>query len=161
MIILDIDGCVLDNRRLPSYKEWLAAIPTLEPNQPLIDMMTPNLANVMFVTGRGEEVRQLTMDWFHVHWPEAIERSMGFRFRPANSYLPSEVVKLQILKDLEKAGYPKPTIAIDDVKANIEMFQSMGIITMHHLLPGAVYRDIHPTPSEFKEFVLKEEIGEL
>ncbi len=144
MIILDIDGCVLDNRRLPTYREWLAAIPTMEPNQPLIDMMTPILGDVMFVTGRGEEVRQQTVDWFQVHWPLAIERSMGFRFRPANDWRPSEIVKLEIVEQLAAAGYPKPTIAIDDVKANIEMFQSLGIITMHHLLPGATYRDLGP-----------------
>ena len=149
MIIVDIDGCVLDNRRLPTYREWLTKIPVLKPNQPFIDMMTPVLPNCIFVTGRGEEVRQLTMDWFHVHWPEAIEKSMGFRFRPAKDRRPSEEVKSEILDMLDITGYPKPTIAIDDVKANIEMFQSRGIITMHHLLPGATYRDIKPTKEEF------------
>lgn len=151
MLIVDIDGCVLDNRRLPTYKEWLAKIPYLEPNQPFIDMITPVLKDVMFVTGRGEEVRQLTIDWFQVHWPLAIEKSMGFRFRPANDKRPSEEVKHQILLELEAAGYPKPTIAIDDVKANIDMFQSMGIITMHHLLPGATYRDLTPEDTDLKK----------
>jgi hypothetical protein len=144
MIILDIDGCVLDNRRLPTYKEWLAAIPSLRPNQPLIDMMTPSLPSVMFVTGRSEDVRELTMDWFHVYWPEAIERSMGFQFRPLGDKRASEYVKEDALARLAMQGYPKPTLAIDDVPANIAMFERHGLITMHHRLPGATYRDLRP-----------------
>ena len=105
-------------------------------------MMTPVLSNVMFVTGRGEEVRQLTIDWFHVHWPRALEKSMGFRFRPANDRRPSEIVKREIIKQLATAGYPAPTIAIDDHEGNIKMFQSLGIITMQHRLPGASYKDL-------------------
>ena len=59
------------------------------------------------------------------------------------------MVKREIMMELEAARYPKPTIAIDDVTANIEMFQSLGIITMQHILPGATYRDLTPDVSDF------------
>ena len=138
MIILDIDGCVSDNRGFASFQEWREAIPIMKPNQPIIDLMTPSLANIMFVTGRGNEVRRLTIDWFHIHWPLAIERSMGFRFRPTNDLRPSDEIKSEILDDLKREGYPLPLLAIDDDARNIAMFQLRGISTMQHHMPGAL-----------------------
>ncbi len=140
MIIVDIDGVVTDNRGITSFKQWERLFPIMEPNQALIELITPNLKHVMFVTGRSEQYRDSTMAWFQVHWPEAIEKSMGFQFRPSDDYRDSSLVKSDLLDRLKEAGYPLPTLAIDDVDSNIEMYRARGIPTMQHLLPDGVNR---------------------
>ncbi len=137
MIICDIDGVVCDNRVVRSFAEWEKLMRSLEPNTAFIKLLTPSLKDVMFVTARSERYRERTMAWFQIHWPLAIDRSMGFHFRPEGDFSSSDEVKLEILKGLSNAGYPMPTLAIDDITDNIAMFQNLGIPTMQHLMPGA------------------------
>ena len=137
MIIVDIDGVVVDNRDCKSFKEWEDKFETMPPNDALIELLTPNLNRVAFVTARNTRYRERTLAWFQIHWPLAIEKGFGFWFRSALDYRPSPVVKSHLLDGMAVAGYPPPTLAIDDQDVNIEMFRARGIPTMQHLMPGA------------------------
>ena len=145
MIICDIDGVVCDNTKVATFDDWERTFDTMEPNSGLIKLLSPVLGDVMFVTGRSEKYRERTMAWFQVHWPEAIERSMGFQFRPLDQgSTSSDDLKRAAVKRLKAAGYPEPTLAIDDVGSNCRTYRDMGIPSMQHLVPMA---------SEFEDLV--------
>ena len=142
MILVDIDGCVINYQPSTSYLDWLGKLDQGRPNHDLIDLLEPHINHAMFVTSRNETLRDETMNWFHTHWPAAIERSMGFRFREPNDTRPSQDVKRDLVDEIARQGYPKPTLAVDDKLDNIRMFQSLGIPTIQVttktalLLPG-------------------------
>lgn len=138
-IIVDIDGCMLDDREILKYipeniedrKGWEVFhkhIWNCKPIGYMFDMVNNYKHTVIFLTAREhlQSVRQMTHNSLY-----NIEKNYMLLMRPVHDLRDSDVVKKELYNDYIKNDY-MVEYAIDDNQANIDMWESLGIPTFQH-----------------------------
>lgn len=136
-IICDLDGtlCNADHRRHfveqkpKNFKAFYEAAKNDEPNQWCVDIlegMDHLLYSVVFVTGRPEEYRQLTINWLETYIGD--KTSYHLAMRKTGDYRQDYIVKQEIydeyLKDLDIL------FCIDDRQQVVNMWRRNGLVCL-------------------------------
>jgi hypothetical protein len=132
-VIFDIDGTVANISHRRHYvrdgnKNWGAFNNTMH-----LDTVYPDVlwlynvirqtgVTMLFASGRGEEQRQVTVDWLSDN---------GFVYerlymRPARDYRPDHIIKAEILEKMRADGFD-PTMAFDDRNQVVSFWRSAGL----------------------------------
>ena len=138
-IIVDIDGCMLDDREILKYipeniedrKGWEVFhkhIWNCKPIGYMFDIVNNNKHTVIFLTAREhlQSVRQMTHNSLY-----GVEKNYMLLMRPVHDLRDSDIVKKELYEDYIKDNY-MVEYAIDDNQANIDMWESLGIPTLQH-----------------------------
>lgn len=138
-IIVDIDGCMLDDREILQYipaqpddregwNEFHKHLWKCKPIQYMFDLINGYPGQIIFVTAREhlQHVRHATNISL-----DGVNRKYLLHMRPENDYRTSNEVKKDIYEKYIKNNYIID-FAIDDAKNNIDMWQSLGINTLKH-----------------------------
>lgn len=138
-IIVDIDGCMLDDREILKYipeniedrKGWEVFhkhIWNCKPIGYMFDMVNNYKHTVIFLTAREhlQIVRQMTHNSLY-----EVEKNYMLLMRPVGDLRESHDVKKELYNDYIKDNY-SIEFAIDDNQANIDMYKSLGIPTFQH-----------------------------
>lgn len=96
-------------------------------------------ARIILASGRGEEHRQVTVDWLLKHkiYPEVVDPNYVFPefpiftyerlyMRKLNDFRSDVIVKRELLDQMRTDGY-SPTIAIDDRDGVVAMWREAGL----------------------------------
>ena len=147
-IIVDIDGTIADcnhrkhyiSRDLKykdrDYRKFYAScfddapiIPVIELVKGLVDKLgyTP-----IFVSGRSDECRTLTLTWLKVHLP-FIKNKFNLFMRAAGDFRPDDIIKkelfenqvLNVVGDIKKIEY-----VLDDRNRVVEMWRGLGLTVL-------------------------------
>lgn len=138
-IIVDIDGCMLDDREILKYipeniedlegwKEFHKHLWKCKPIGYMFDIVNNYKHTVIFLTAREhlQSVRQMTHNSLY-----EVEKNYMLLMRPVNDTRESHEVKKELYNDYIKDNYIIE-FAIDDKQENIDMWQSLGIPTLQH-----------------------------
>lgn len=138
-IIVDIDGCMLDDRDILKYipeqpddrkgwNEFHKYLWQCKPIEYMYDIVNNYEGHVIFVTAREhlQHVRHVTQNSLMM-----INRTYGLLMRPENDFRNSGEVKKDLYEKYIKDNYTID-FAIDDSIINIELWQSLGIPTLQH-----------------------------
>jgi predicted secreted acid phosphatase len=138
-IIVDIDGCMLDDRNILQHlpaqandrEGWNAFNKHLwkcEPIRYMFDIVNSYKGHVIFVTAREcfQHVLAVTNESLN-----EVDYNYSLFMREENDYRPSNEVKKDIYDNYIKDNYIID-FAIDDREENIKMWQSLGIPTLQH-----------------------------
>ena len=138
-IIVDIDGCMLDDREILKYipeniedregwTEFHKHLWNCKPIGYMFDIVNNYKHTVIFMTAREhlQSVRQMTHNSLY-----GVEKNYMLLMRPAGNLKDSHEVKKELYNDYIKNDY-MVEYAIDDNQANIDMWQSLGIPTFQH-----------------------------
>ena len=133
--IFDIDGTLADlkHRRhfveRPGKKDWDAFFDACDGDEPIAHVIS--LANtlhiagfaIVYVTGRPERLRMPTVSWlYHIAkspWGPIYMRKDG-------DYRDDAIVKMELLRDVKRAGYV-PLMAFDDRNKVVRMWRENGV----------------------------------
>ena len=134
--ICDIDGTVADiSHRLhfirKEPKDWrgfFAACPQDQPILPVIltiRALRDSGAQIVFVTGRSDEIRKETVEWLGKF--QLVNRSALF-FRQQGDHREDKILKSELLDQVLEL-FPAETIAgvFEDRKQVVEMYRSRGL----------------------------------
>lgn len=133
---IDIDGVLSDpTHRLHHLsgrqKNWHGFFSEAIGDQPLvqgIELVRHLLASgldVVYVSGRPEQLRADTLDWFETHdVPEA-----PLTLRPHRDYRPAPVWKLEVYREL--AGVVEVRTIVDDDLRVVEALRTAGFSVRH------------------------------
>jgi len=135
-VLVDIDGTIADlTHRLHfisegqnDWKAFYAAAGSDAPIEPVIKIVRAlwkDLETVILVSGRSEEIKDLTRMWLRNYGVKYNELHM----RKEGDYRPDHVVKKEILDSLRARDYA-PYLAIDDRPSVISLWESEGIKTL-------------------------------
>ena len=129
--VFDLDGTVCDvcHRRQwvatkPKNSDaWNAGISEDTPNAPVLDTLNAlaNSFDIVLVSGRGSEYRQVTVDWLRKHGV----RYTSLFMRPANDHRPDDEVKAELADEVEKTF--KILGVFDDRKKVVDMWIKRGL----------------------------------
>jgi hypothetical protein len=138
-IIVDIDGCMLDDREILKYipeniedrEAWKVFHKNLWKCKPIgymFDIVNNYKHTVIFMTAREhlQSVRQMTHNSLC-----GVEKNYMLLMRPVHDLRDSDVVKKDLYNNYIKDNYIVE-YAIDDNQENINMYQSLGIPTLQH-----------------------------
>ncbi len=141
-IIFDIDGTLADcrhrrhfvtngNHDWKSFNESMVMDSPIKPIIRLADMLYGR-EQVIFVTGRTEEYREVTEDWLNERLTARFDvRSL--KMRKYKDYRPDCIIKEEILMELKAEGF-WPDLVIDDRQSVVDMWRSHGIICLQNHL---------------------------
>lgn len=136
-VLFDIDGTLanIDHRRPilkndpHNWKDFFAAMGDDTPNQEIIDlyklMWSSDRYECIVVSGRPEQYRQLTEQWFtwnHIPFNRLI-------MRPEKDQRPDHVVKEEILNTLHDEG-KKIAFVVDDRQSVVDMWRRNGLLCL-------------------------------
>lgn len=129
-IIVDLDGTLCDcehRRHFIEKKDWKSFYESARVDKAsqnvlnFVKLMTPS-HTILFVTGRPDEYRGLTEDWFEKHF---IDR--GFLFmRKTGDFRKDCIVKQEIYENEIKPNF-NVVLCIDDRKQVVDMWRSLGL----------------------------------
>jgi|ERR1700722_954582 len=137
-IIVDIDGTIADCRHRihlvkDGRKEWKKFFDLMHedlPIQPVIRLVNAMFnanSDILYVTGRPEEYRAATTNWFQdntVHCNDILMRKTG-------DFRPDYIIKEEILFQQQGIGF-WPDLVIDDNQVVVDMWRKHGIITLQN-----------------------------
>jgi predicted kinase len=130
--LVDIDGTVADvQHRLHLLPDWAAFFGAMEqdpPIQPVIDIVNRLSVTdrIVFVSGRPEEYRTVTLDWLrrqHVMFDALF-------MRPSGDYRPDHVVKAELLAQIRERFDVQAVI--DDRPSVVEMWRREGLVCLQN-----------------------------
>ena len=137
LIVCDLDGTVAKithrvhyvrtNPR--NYEAFSAAIPLDTPEKEVIGVINALHSaghKVVFASGRGEQDREVTLNWMVEHIGEWVLNT-NLYMRKKKDYRSDEIIKTEILSQIESELGSKPDIAIDDRLNVCRMWHSHGI----------------------------------
>lgn len=130
IVLTDLDGTLARARwRADIRPDWHAyweASKDDKPNQIMTELIAQlgQSHQVICITSRPEVWRQLTVQWLLKHRVLVDELYM----RPEQDYSKSPELKLKLVTPLNLD--PKTVLAIDDRRDVIEMYQSLGFMTL-------------------------------
>jgi hypothetical protein len=133
--LFDIDGTVADlSHRLHHIqgekKDWPAFFADCHGDAPIphIIKLAHDLAletDIVFVSGRSDQVREQTLAWLQTHFGDLIH-SPGIYMRREGDHRPDNLVKAELLDRILKDGY-EPIMAFDDRDQVVKMWRERGI----------------------------------
>lgn len=151
-IIVDIDGTVADSRHRvhhivnPEGKvNWPAWDADAHLDPPigwvieLVNKFAMDGYSIIFVTGRGERLREVTIEWLKKHisslskesdilvrYLEKDAEGDLLQMRPEGDHRPDTVVKAEIYKAVIEPEYDV-LFAIDDKASVVDMWRALGV----------------------------------
>ena len=129
-ILVDIDGVVADCghrvKLIPDWDAFFAAAKDDKPIQPIIDFLREiDHLDVVFITGRPERIRALTIEWFSkykLYHDELLMRADG-------DYREDYVVKRELYEAYRKEMEEEEPIAIfEDRDQVVGMWRELGLL---------------------------------
>lgn len=149
-IIVDLDGTLsnsehrnhfVDRDGRKDFKSFCDNLIYDPPNEwcvSLINAMYKDGIMPLYVTGRSDEYRELTLQWFHNNFSESKHPivlhnnyvSDNLYMRPANNYDSDVVIKTDIYNSKLKDKYDI-IFCIDDRKKISSMWRSLGLVCLH------------------------------
>lgn len=139
-IIVDIDGTLaILNHRLhhvknpegkKNFDKFFAEAHKDTPKQNVIDIVS-SLSNdhvVIFLTGRPEKLREVTLKWLQTYVPINLERSIDYNLtmRPDGDYTPDDELKQSMYEELVKPKFDVVGI-FDDRQRVVNMWRRIGL----------------------------------
>jgi len=133
-ILFDIDGtlALIDHRRhfldgnRPDWKSFNARMGDDTPNVPVVTLYKTlrdtNDFELILVSGRGEENREITQRW--LVWNEIPFDTL--LMRPKNDSRPDTDIKLEFLEALRNQG-KQILFAVDDRQSVVDMWRANGV----------------------------------
>lgn len=129
--LFDIDGTLADLTHRLSHiqkepKDWNAFFDACADDAPIghiveLATMLSIHSRVVFVSGRSDRVRDVTMDWLR-------DRGLfgPLYMRRDGDHRPDDIVKGELLEEILGDGW-KPVMAFDDRNQVVEMWRSRGV----------------------------------
>lgn len=135
-IIVDLDGTLCDSSQRKKYvngtqkKNWKRFYEDLVHDYPnewckeLVYNFFKNGCHIIFITGRPEEYRDLTLDWLekHLQWLSNFDLHM----RPRGDYRKDYILKQEIFDEHVRYKY-NVLFCIDDRKQVVDGWRSIGL----------------------------------
>lgn len=127
-IIVDIDGTLCDcehRRHFIEKKDWKSFYESArvdKPNANVLEFIRLTKHEIIFVSGRPEEYRQLTWDWFVKHKITGTQLFM----RADGDFRKDSVVKREIYEK-KIAPHFDIVLCIDDRSQVVQMWRSLGL----------------------------------
>jgi len=133
--LFDLDGTLADlSHRLHHIqgdkKDWQAFFDACDQDSPIPHMveLANNLAaenDILFVSGRSDEVREKTLTWLRDQFGCWIFTE-DLYMRKAGDHRPDTVVKLELLDQIRADGWT-PVMAFDDRDSVVSTWRNAGI----------------------------------
>lgn len=136
VIIVDLDGTVCDHLhrvhlgQAGVWEEYHAACVDDEPNEDVATIIRMILAfvkfDVIFLTGRNEKFRSVTIEWLRKHRLYSDTLLM----RPDGNYERTEELKLKMLEEYfgnKEIAMERILFALDDTDRIVEAFRNYGL----------------------------------
>lgn len=136
--IFDIDGTLMDTTHRQHLidgtitpKDWPAFFEACDQDPPIPHMVElawrlADHANILFVTGRTDDVREKTLASFREHIGEWAAVSEDLYMRKAGDYRADTVVKSELMDQIIAAGWT-PIMAFEDRASVVTMWRERGI----------------------------------
>lgn len=145
-ILIDLDGCLVDNDA--RFKKWVLEqqLKGIEYNDyawaDFFEKSIDDLPNdwclqiinrmylsydVIFLTGRSDDAQEVTIRWLKKYLP--MDMSFHLFMRKSKDERKDSVIKNEILNDVILPRF-KILFALDDRTQNIEMFRENGIVAL-------------------------------
>lgn len=142
-IICDIDGTLADARhRLHliqnpegkvDWPAWDALCPKDTPVMWCVELVTAMHRagyKIIFLTGRGERIREVTLKWLTGALPETIVQTSILLMRKNGDFRKDTIVKAEYYHREIEPWY-EVAFAIDDRDTVVEMFRGLGLTVLH------------------------------
>jgi predicted kinase len=139
IVIFDIDGTLADiSHRLHHIKNgnrnWAAFNSNVSNDTPipqlhrLLRTLHQQGYRILLVSGRGEEIRQPTINWLENHNLDIYSR---LYMRPVGDYRRDTIIKQEILQQIH-ADFPTDSIefVVDDRSSVVDMWRSSGLVCL-------------------------------
>ena len=133
--LFDIDGTLSDTTHRQHYisgepKSWPAFFAACDDDAPIphIIELVMTLAvetDVLFVTGRTDDVRDKTLAWLKTHLGDWIS-STDLYMRPSGDYRADTIVKAELLDRVIADGWT-PIMVFEDRSSVVTMWRARGI----------------------------------
>lgn len=149
LYVFDLDGtlALIEHRRhfvegkIQRWDKFYAACVDDEPNVAVVTMfnlLMSSGADVLIFSGRGSEVRDLTIAWLVKHTNlDAANAEKRLLMRPVKDYTPDDKLKLDWYNQVLNEDDRKRLVAIfDDRDKVVKMWRSLGL-TCFQVAPGA------------------------
>lgn len=133
VILVDLDGtlCNIEHRRplleRKNWKEFFRLMPFDKPNEwcvTLCNALTSTGTEIIFVTGRHEEYRQITENWLSQY---------GFKqqlfMRPEGDYRQDAIVKTEIYNS-KIEPYFEVLFCVDDRQQVVDAWRALGLVCL-------------------------------
>lgn len=140
-VIIDLDGTLCDSRhRLHhivnpegkvDWAAWDAGAHLDTPNQWCVELTMAlycSRINLIFLTGRGERLQEVTQDWLSKHLP-MVAKAWLF-MRKDGDHRPDTVVKEEIYRNEIEPNF-NVLFAVDDRNSVVEMWRKIGVTCLH------------------------------
>lgn len=138
-IIIDLDGTICNlthrlhyiqngNRDYDAFHEECAYDEPIDDIIAVVQSLRDRFGKdaIVFVTGRGEQCREATINW--------LEHYVGdfgaLYMRQLNDFRKDVIIKEEILEDMVEDGYD-PWLALDDREDIVRLWRDNGIKTLH------------------------------
>jgi phosphoglycolate phosphatase-like HAD superfamily hydrolase len=136
-VVFDIDGTLADGTHRLHHiqktpKDWTAYFAACPDDKPiphmiaLLDMIRSQV-EVLYVSGRSDEVRGQTQDWLvkYVGWVHNRDLFM----RKYGDHRPDDVIKIEMLAEIRARGF-EPIMAFDDQDRVVAAWRREGVPCM-------------------------------
>lgn len=141
--IIDIDGTLANSKHREhhivnpegkvDWDSWDAACHLDTPNewcQELVAALWGWGIQIIFLTGRGERIRQQTQDWLAKHVGDFTRFHTPLLMRKAGDRRPDTVIKEEYIKNEIEPNY-KVLFAVDDRDTVVDSMRKLGLTVLH------------------------------
>ena len=137
-IIVDIDGTIADakhrlhfirDKKKKDYDKFFDAMGEDPPMMSVIEMIVvlSEHYEIIFVTGRPESHRQMTLDWMERHAPVLwLKAQLNLHMRPTGNYKPDTQIKRSAYHYYIKPNYHIVGV-FEDRKSVVDMWRKLGL----------------------------------
>jgi phosphoglycolate phosphatase-like HAD superfamily hydrolase len=137
--LFDLDGTLSNgDHRLhhiqKTPKDWTSYFAACGDDEPIPHMIRlyKHLqfhAQILIVSGRSDEVRDLTMGWLVKHLPLPGPFNDEVLMRKAGDHRPDDVIKIEMLAEIRARGFD-PIMAFDDRTRVVQAWRKAGVPCM-------------------------------
>jgi hypothetical protein len=136
--IFDIDGTLMDTTHRQHLidgttipKDWPAFYAACDQDPPIPHMVGLLHAisaenDVLFITGRTEDVREKTLESFRKHIGKWAAKGEDLYMRPSGDYRADTIVKSELMDQIIAAGWT-PIMVFEDRASVVQMWRDRGI----------------------------------